>query len=74
MNEVIQFKANNQFTQDHEMLLEKEMKLKDTQMRRLQERVRAFVGIEKDLRVTLENVTKKDKKLVNSIENAVCFG
>ena len=56
------------------MLLEKEMKLKDTQMRRLQERVRAFVGIEKDLRVTLENVTKKDKKLVNSIENAVCFG
>jgi hypothetical protein len=56
------------------MLLEKEMKLKDTQMRRLQERVRAFVGIEKDLRVTLENVTQRDKKLVNSIENAVCFG
>ena len=43
-------------------------------MRRLQERVRDFVGVEKDLRVSLENVTKRDKTLVNSIENAICFG
>lgn len=48
-NEIIQFKTNKEFSQDHEMLLEKEMKLKDTQMRRLQERVRTFVGIEREL-------------------------
>lgn len=53
---------------------EKDKKLKDMQMNRLQGKLRYFIRIEKELRAEIENVTEKDKNLVQILENAICFG
>jgi len=36
--------------------------------------MRYFIRIEKELRAAIENVTEKDKNLVQILENAICFG
>jgi len=43
-------------------------------MNRLQGKLRYFIQIEKELRKEIENVTEKDKNLVQVLENAICFG
>ena len=53
---------------------EKDNKLKDMQMNRLQQKLRYFINIEKELRQKIKNVTEKDEILVNTLEEALCFG
>ena len=43
-------------------------------MSRLQGKLRDFIRIEKELRQEIENVTDKDKNLVEILENTICFG
>ena len=51
-----------------------ESKLKDAQLQRLEEKVKGFAATEKQLRMQVMEVEKRDESLVTKIENAVCFG
>ena len=53
---------------------EKDKKIKDMQMNRLQSKLRYFIRIEKELRQKIKDVTEKDENLVNKLEDAICFG
>lgn len=50
------------------------MKLKDAQMRRLQEKVRSFMSKEQKLSQRLEQVESKDQSLMDKLEQALSFG
>ena len=43
-------------------------------MKRLQEKVREFISIEKDLREKIMDVERKDRSLIYKLEEALCFG
>mmetsp|Transcript_42285 Transcript_42285/g.40506 ORF Transcript_42285/g.40506 Transcript_42285/m.40506 type:complete len:136 (-) Transcript_42285:1730-2137(-) len=51
-----------------------ESKLKDVQLSRLQEKVKGFAQTERQLRTQIQEVEKKDEKLLEKIEKGVCFG
>ena len=53
---------------------EKDKKLKDMQMNRLQSKLRYFIRIEKELRQKIRDVTEKDENLITILEDAICFG
>ena len=53
---------------------EKDKKLKEMQMLRLQGKLRDFIRIEKELRLKIKNVEDKDRNLVAKLEEALCFG
>ena len=53
---------------------EKDKKIKDMQMNRLQSKLRYFIRIEKELRQKIKDVTEKDENLVTKLEEAICFG
>ena len=53
---------------------EKDKKIKDMQMNRLQSKLRYFIRIEKELRQKIKDVTDKDENLVTILEDAICFG
>ena len=53
---------------------EKDKKIKDMQMNRLQSKLRYFIRIEKELRQKIKDVTEKDENLVTKLEDAICFG
>ena len=53
---------------------EKDKKIKDMQMNRLQSKLRYFIRIEKELRQKIKDVRDKDQNLVTILENAICFG
>ena len=43
-------------------------------MQRLQEKVREFISIEKNLREKISEVERKDRSLLKNLEEALCFG
>ena len=43
-------------------------------MNRLQLKLRYFIDIEKELRLKIKTITEKDEILVNTLEEAICFG
>ena len=68
-----QQRQQNIFEQNNE-LQSTEMKLKDAQMRRLQEKVRSFMSKEQKLSERLEQVESKDQSLMDKLEQALSFG
>ena len=53
---------------------DKDKKLKEMQMLRLQGKLRDFIRIEKELRAKIKSVEDRDKNLVSKLEEAICFG
>lgn len=67
-------KRQKQISEVQAKLDEKDKKIKDMQMNRLQSKLRYFIRIEKELRQKIKDVTEKDENLVTKLEDAICFG
>ena len=48
--------------------------MKDAQLQRLQEKVKGFAATEKNLRIQIQEIEKRDESMVTKLETAVCFG
>lgn len=60
---------------DHAISLQMtQMKLRDTQIDRLQTRLREFITFEHQINYRVTEIEKKEACMVSKLENAICFG